>query len=124
MNILLINTDKAKLYPKMFEEYLGKKEYGCYSSKWSREEIFSVITSKKLSPSNTLIYARTAGPHITETYKELEKIGYKIINKSSATELTSNKYESQIFAQRNGIPVADTYKINKQEVKNYDGVGE
>lgn len=108
----------------MFEEYLDKKGFGCYSSKWRRDEIFSVITSKKLSPSNTLIYARTAGPHITETYKELEKIGFHIINKSLATELTSNKYDSQVFAKKSGIPVADTYKINKQEIEKIKELSE
>jgi len=117
MNILLINTDQAKIYPKMFEKYLNKMGYNCYSSSWRREDIFSVISSKKLSPLNTLIYARTAGPHITKTYKELEKKGFRVINKSFATELTSNKYNSQIFAKKNSIPVASTYKINKKEIK-------
>lgn len=116
MNIFLINSQKAKIYPQMFKEYLTSKGINCYSSKGEKEKIKSVIISQKLSPLNTLIYARTAGPHITETYKELEREGYKIINKSRATELTSNKYESQIFAKRNGLPVAHTYKINKKEI--------
>lgn len=101
----------------MFKEYLNSKGVNCYSSKGEKEEIKSVIVSQKLSPLDTLIHARTAGPHITEIYKELEREGYKIINKGNVTELTSNKYESQIFAQRNGIPVANTYKVNKQEIE-------
>ena len=117
MNILLINTAKAKIYPKMFAEYLNKKGYQCFSSKWKKEDIFSMITAKNLSPENTLIYARAAGPNVAKTYQELEKLGYKIINKSSTTELTSNKYNSQIFAKQNGISVADTYKINKQDLE-------
>lgn len=117
MNIFLINSQKAKIYPQIFKEYLTSKGVNCYNSRGNKEEIKSLIVSKKLSPLNTLIYARTAGPHITQIYKELESKGYKIINKSTATELTSNKYESQIFAQKNGIPVAHTYKVSKKEIQ-------
>jgi glutathione synthase/RimK-type ligase-like ATP-grasp enzyme len=117
MNILLVNTDKAKIYPQMFEGYLKSKNISCYSSRWRKEEIIEVISSRGLTPSNTLIYARTAGPHVTETYKELELEGYKIINKSYTTELSSNKYESQIFALKRNIPAANTYKINKESIE-------
>jgi glutathione synthase/RimK-type ligase-like ATP-grasp enzyme len=116
MNILLINNDKAKLYPLMFQEYLESRGARCYSSTWRQEEIEAVIASQGLKPSDTIIHARTAGPHVTGNYQDLEKAGYLVINKSSATALTSNKYESQVFARQNGIPTADTYKLNKRAV--------
>lgn len=117
MNIFIINTDKAKLYPQMMKKYIETKGFVCYISKWREAEINSVISAHNLTPLNTLIHARTAGPHITDTYKKLEDNGFTVINKSTTTDLTSNKYNSQVFAAKHGIPVPQIYKLSKQAIK-------
>jgi len=116
MNILLINTKKAKLYPLLIQQYLQTKGITCYLSDFDQDEINKLISTNNLTPANTLIHARTAGPHVTQTYKELEQKGFIIVNKSLTTALTSNKYESQIFAGKGGLPVAQTMIVSKSDV--------
>lgn len=116
MNILIIKSGKAKLYPQMFKKYIQSKGVNCFISGYEEEKLYQVIKDQRLSPNNTLIHSRTAGSHVNNLLLELERKGFKIINSSKTLKLTSDKYKSQTFAAKNRIPTADTYLVDKNNL--------
>jgi glutathione synthase/RimK-type ligase-like ATP-grasp enzyme len=117
MNILLVNTDAANKYPDMFKTYLSKQGITCFKSSWREEEISNVIHANMLTGLNTIIHARAAGSNVAQTLKKFEDQGFTVINKSDTLRLTSNKYDSQIFAHENDVPTANTFKVMKDDYK-------
>lgn len=116
MNILLVNLDQAKFYPPIIQSYIQSKKVNCYLSQSRKKEIEKVIKTNNLSPDNTIIHGRVPGPQVTKVFKELERRGFKIINNSSTLELVSNKYKTQIFAEKHNIPCVKSFKINKKDI--------
>lgn len=117
MNILLVSLDQAKLYPPKFHQYIESKGITCYLSRWRKEEVEDIISANNLSPENTIIHARVAGLQVNDTFKNLEKRGYRVINKSNTLEATSNKYKSYLIAEKHAIPCAKTVVVNKQDIQ-------
>jgi glutathione synthase/RimK-type ligase-like ATP-grasp enzyme len=113
-NILLIRTHKGVKYAWVLADYLMSKGIKCFVSEI--DDVKKTLAENSLTPENTLIHSRTAGPLTNQKIAELEKLGFKVINSSRTLTLTSNKYLSQVHARENGIPVADTYKIDKKDV--------
>lgn len=113
-NVLIIRTHKGVKYASVIADYLMSKGVGCFISEIA--DVQSVLNKNSLTPKNTIIHSRTAGPGANKKIAELEETGFKVINSSKTLTLTSNKYLSQEHAMANGIPVADTYKANKRDV--------
>ena len=58
-------------------------------------------------PKETVIHSRTANPNkIYKILKNLEQQGYRIINSASAIKLTSDKFNSCVYAKEKEIPCA------------------
>tara|TARA_Y100000031_G_scaffold154904_1_gene204045 strand:+ start:1178 stop:2071 length:894 start_codon:yes stop_codon:yes gene_type:complete len=78
------------------------------------------LNKNNCSPSKTIIHSRTAHPDYTyKVLKGLEDEGYKVINSAESIKLTSDKYNSCIFAKQQNLPCAQTVKISKQEAKSF-----
>ena len=115
MNILLIRTKAGIEYASHIRDYIVSKGVNCFITDVNSAESF--IRSNGLTPENTLIHSRTAGPVTNDKIADLENAGFTVINPAKTLNLTSNKYLSQVHAEESGIPVAKTYKVDKTDVK-------
>lgn len=107
-------------YAAKILRYLESKGVRCFVS--VLDDVRAVLAQNSLTPSNTIIHSRTAGPVTNEKIAELEAAGFKVINSSKTLTLTSNKYLSQEHARAKGIPVADTYKVDKTDVPKVESL--
>lgn len=115
MNILLIRTKAGIEYATHISDYIISRGVNCFIT--DVHEAGDFLKSHGLTPSNTLVHSRTAGPVTNDKIADLERAGFTVINPSKTLNLTSNKYLSQVHAEECGIPVAKTYKVDKNEVK-------
>lgn len=114
MKILLIRTKKGLRYAQHIQSAVRSLGMQCFIS--DVDSLDATLNIYGLNPSNTLIHSRTAGVHINKKIASLEKKGFHVINSSRALILTNNKYLAQKHAEKNGIPVAKTYKVRKNNV--------
>lgn len=112
-SVILIRTKKGLRYSEKIRDYLKSLGINAYIAEI--DEVRDVLKNNNLTAKNTLIHSRTAGPITNEKIVLLEKEGFKIINSARTLELTSNKFLSQEHARKSGIPVADTYKVFKND---------
>lgn len=116
--IVIIRTVKGQKYADFIAKEINLAGYRCGIT--DIRGLKEYLDKNKCSPQKTIIHTRTAGPnYIYKVLKELENQGYRIINSSEAIRLTSDKYQSCIFAQENSIPCADTFKISKEEASSF-----
>ncbi|MBI5413461.1 hypothetical protein HZA42_03900 [Candidatus Peregrinibacteria bacterium] len=113
-NILLVRTKKGLRYSQIIQDYLWSRGLRCFVAEI--DSISNVMEQNWLDSRNTLIHSRTAAPLVNKKIARLEKEGFKIINSSRTLNWTSNKYLSQKHAKKSGIPVAETYKVDKRNL--------
>lgn len=112
MKTLIISvTGKGFRYANLIKNYIQQKNIRCYIVRAT--ELQDFIQNRKLSSSDTIIYARAAGRILNRNYVNLEKHGYLIVNSARTLELTNNKLLSNQFAEKNNIPVAKTFRYDK-----------
>ncbi len=73
-----------------------------------------------LNPSNTLLHARAAypdGPQWVSSLVDLEERGYKIINDTKVTRLTSNKLECAFVMYNAGLPHPRTWEASRSDTR-------
>ena len=115
MNIILIHTKDGIKYAKIIQAYILAQGINCYLAR--RKSIEQIIKENKLEPKSTLIYSRIAGHYTNIKLAKIEALGFKIINSPQTLELTSNKYKANIHAAKKNIPVAKTFKVAKNDLK-------
>lgn len=113
-NILLIRTKKGLRYAEHIQRAVQTLGAQCVIS--DIDSLDATFKKYSLTPANTLIHSRTAGVKTNKKIACLERKGFHVINSSRALTLTNNKYLAQKHAEKNGIPVAKTYKVNKKNV--------
>ena len=119
-NILLIRTKKGLKYAQIIQDYLWSHGLRCFIAEI--DSVPNVMEQNWLDPQNTLIHSRTAAPLVNKKIAQLEKNGFKVINSSRTLNLTSNKYLSQKHAKKKGIPVAETYKVSKENLNKIKAI--
>jgi len=115
MNILLVRTKAGIEYAEHIRNHIRACGVNCLIS--DIDSTKEVISRKGLTPGNTLIHSRTTGPNTNGKFAELESCGFTVINPPATLFLTSNKYRSQVHAKENGIPVAETHKVKKNDTR-------
>lgn len=113
--IVIIRTTKGQKYADFIVKEINLAGY--HAGVVDLKNIGEYLKGNNCSPEKTLIHTRTASPNYTyRILKKLENQGYRIINSSEVIKLTSDKYQSCVFAQKNNIPCAETIKVSKKEV--------
>lgn len=116
--IIIVKTVKGQRYVDFIAKEINLAGYRCGIT--DIKNLKEYLNKNKCSSEETIIYSRTAHPNYTyKVLKNLEKQGYKIINSPEVIRLTSDKYQSCIFARENGISCIDTLKISKKEASSF-----
>lgn len=114
--IIIIRTKNGARYANFIEKEINLKGYKCVILEIN--QVINYIKTNKLTTKNTLIHTRTASPNkIYKTLKELEKKGFRVINKANTVRLTSDKYRLCEYSMKKGIPCAYTVKVKKTNAK-------
>jgi len=115
--VVIVRTIKGQKYADFIAKEINLAGYqaGIIDVKNAGE----YLKKNNCSPEKTLIHTRAASPDYTyRVLKSLGKQGYKIINSPEVIKLTSDKYQSCIFARENNIPCAETIKVSKKEASS------
>jgi glutathione synthase/RimK-type ligase-like ATP-grasp enzyme len=111
--VVIVRTNKGQKYADSIAKEVNLAGYCCGIT--NIKELKKYLDKNKCSPQKTIIHSRTAGPIYTyKILKELEDQGYRIINSPKAIRLTSDKYQSCIFARENNFPCVETLKSSKE----------
>ncbi|MFH0906950.1 MAG: hypothetical protein V1829_01720 [bacterium] len=116
--IVIVKTIKGQKYADFISKQVNLAEYSCGIT--DIKGLKEYLNKNKCSPKTTIIHSRTAYPDYTyKVLKKLEQDGYKIINSAETIRLTSDKFNSCIYAIKKNIPCAETTKINKKEAVSF-----
>lgn len=112
--IVIVKTIKGQKYADFIAKEINLA--GHYCGITDIKNLREYLDKNKCSSKTTLIHSRTAHPNYTsKVLGGLEERGYKIINSPAAIRLTSDKFNSCIYAIKKDIPCAETIKIDKKE---------
>jgi len=114
LRIVIVRTIKGQKYANFIAKEINLAGFHCGVT--DIKGLKEYLNKNKCSPEKTIIHSRTAYPVYTyRVLKDLEKQGYKVINSPETIRLTSDKYNSCIYAIENNIPCAETFKVKKEE---------
>jgi len=112
--IVIIKTTTGQKYADFIAKEIDLAGYRCGIA--GIKDLKKYLDKNRCSPKETIIHSRTAHPNYTyKIFKSLEEEGYRIINSSEAIRLTSDKFNSCIYAIEKDIPCAETIKIDKNK---------
>jgi len=115
--IVIVKTVKGQKYADFIAKEINLAGHRCDIV--GIKGLKKYLDKNKCSPKTTIIHSRTAHPIYTyKVLKKLEDEGYRVINSSEVIKLTSDKYQSCVFAQENKIPCAETIKVFKKEASS------
>jgi len=121
MNILkfvIVKTIKGQKYADFIAKEINLAGYRCGIT--DIKNLKKYLVENNCFPKETIIHSRTAHPKYTyKIFKLLEDRGYKIINSAEAIRLTSDKYLSCVYAKKNNINCAQTFKISKKDASSF-----
>lgn len=115
MNVLLIKNIVSYDYVQSLSNSISELGARCFMADWNDKELWEIILKNELTPADTIIHARTAGRGPNKKFSELESKGFQVINSPATLELTSNKYQAQVHAQKHSIPIAESFLFNKSK---------
>lgn len=108
-NFILIRTDKGRKYARKIlnsVKWLNENKYPQHEFTAVDLTIAEFMSEslgwwRQFNPSKTIIHARAANPRTKWTIRlrELEKLGYKVVNSVDCIELTSNKLACSLHLQ-------------------------
>ncbi len=115
---VIIRTIKGQKYADFIAKEINLADYRCGIT--NIKELREYLDKNKCSPKKTIIHSRTAYPDYTyRVLKNLEEQGYRIVNFPKAIKLTSDKFNSCIYAKDKNIPCAKTTKVYKNEAISF-----
>lgn len=116
--VVIVRTIKGSKYASFIAKEINLAGYRCGIV--GIKELAAYLERSGCSPQKTIIHARTAHPDYTyKVLHQLEGQGYKVINSSEATRLTSDKYTSCLYAKDHDISCAETTKVSKAEAVEF-----
>ena len=116
--IIIVKTVKGQRYADFIAKEVNLAGFRCGIT--DIKNLKEYLDKNKCFPKETIIHSRTAHPYYTyKTFKNLEEQGYRIINSPEAIKLTSDKFNSCIYAKGKNIPCAETIKIYKEEAISF-----
>ena len=107
-NFVIIRTEKGRKYARKILnsiKWINENKYPQHDFRTAdltiEEFLNTYFDINTLKPENTIIHARCANPRTEWTIKlrELEEIGYKVVNSVDCIELTSNKLACSLHLQ-------------------------
>lgn len=111
-----MRTKKGTRYAHFIDKEINLKGYRCGVT--DIHELNHYLALHQLAPEETVIHARTASPYkIYETFKALEAKGFKVVNNPETIRLTSEKFNSCVYALKQGLPCAETLKVEKENAE-------
>lgn len=112
--VVIIKTFKGQKYANFIAKEINLKGYCCGIT--DIKNIKNYLRKWHCSPNTTIIHSRTAHPnYIYKILKQIENQGYIVVNSAEAIKLTSDKYNSCIFAEDKDILCAKTIKVSKEK---------
>lgn len=131
-NFVIIRTDKGGKYARKILrsiKWLNENKYPQHEFKTVELTISNFIESfedgmfilslrNQIKPENTIIHARCANPRTkwTEYLRELQDVGFKVVNSVDTIELTSNKLACSLHLQgKVNHPKSFEYKKGKSD---------
>lgn len=114
MKIVLVRTKQGTRYNEIIKEYLISRGIECSVVRLG--ELREIMAKKELAPRRTIIHVRTGGPQTSRFMKKLEDDGFLVINTAQTLERTNNKYLANVIAAKNGLPIARTHKVAKNNL--------
>ncbi|MHA1949339.1 MAG: ATP-grasp domain-containing protein [Candidatus Thorarchaeota archaeon] len=121
MMFMIVRTGGGRKYARRIGQELKRIRP---SNKWLIPSVSYFPTSFQqrpwLNPQNTLLHARAAypdGPQWVRNLVDLEHRGYKIINDTKVTRLTSNKLECALHMYNAGLPHPRTWEANRSDTR-------
>lgn len=112
--VVIIKTPKGQKYANFIAKEINLKGYRCGIT--DIENIKNYLKKWRCLPNTTIIHSRTANPnYVYKILKQIKNRGYTVINSAEAVKLTSDKYNSCIFAKNRNILCAETIKVAKEK---------
>ncbi len=112
--VIIIKTANGQKYADFIAKEVNLR--GCQAHITDIKNIKGYLKKQGHSPDGIVIHTRTAHPKYTyQVLKEIEGQGYKVVNKAESIKLTSDKYDSCVFARENNISCAEAVKVSKKE---------